>query len=113
MLRHSRLRYAGAISQGVNCLFPVARQALKYRPTSRVGEGFEDIVRYGLHSRSITKRLLIVNTLTRPCEVCAKVARGAALDASPYFKHLPNDPRYQKLVEQYRKKQCQKTVSVH
>ena len=28
----------------------------------------------------------------------------AALDASPYFKHLRDDPRYQKLIEQYRKK---------
>lgn len=27
----------------------------------------------------------------------------AALDASPHFKHLRDDPRYQKLVEQYRK----------
>ena len=28
----------------------------------------------------------------------------AALDASPYFKQLRDDPRYQKLIEQYRKK---------
>jgi tetratricopeptide (TPR) repeat protein len=28
----------------------------------------------------------------------------AALDASPYFKHLRDDPRYQKQVEHYRNK---------
>ena len=28
----------------------------------------------------------------------------AALDASPYFKQLRDDPRYQKMIEQYRKK---------
>jgi len=26
------------------------------------------------------------------------------LDSSPYFKQLRDDPRYQKLTEQYRKK---------
>ena len=30
-------------------LFPVAGQALEDRPTGRVGEGLENIVRHGLH----------------------------------------------------------------
>lgn len=54
MLRHCRLRNASAISQAVHGLFSVASQALEYRPTGRVSEGFEDVFRYGLHPETIT-----------------------------------------------------------
>jgi len=60
VLRHRRLRYPSATSQGVNCLFPVADQALEDRPTGGVGEGLEKIVRYGLHVETITIRLWVV-----------------------------------------------------
>jgi len=66
VLRHRRLRYASAIGQGVHGLFSVAGEALEDRPAGGVGEGFENVVRYGLHSGIITVWLLIVKTPVPP-----------------------------------------------
>jgi hypothetical protein len=86
VFRHGRLRNAGASRQGVNRLFAVAREALEDRAAGRIGEGFEDAVRYSLHARSITVRLSVVNSFlgVRPCgvylhlvaEIDRKVSRG-------------------------------------
>jgi len=63
MLGHRRLRYAGAIRQGVNCQLPVARQVLEDCSTGWVGEGLEKIVGYGLHIETITIRLWFCQAL--------------------------------------------------
>jgi len=64
VLRDGRLRYAGAIRQRMNCQFPITGQTLENRPTSRVGEGFENVVRRSLHSKTITHWLWV-------CQPCA------------------------------------------
>jgi hypothetical protein len=50
VLGDCRLRYAGAMRQGVHSLFPVAGQALKERASRWVSESLENVVRYDLHS---------------------------------------------------------------
>jgi len=57
------LRNARAVGQGVHGLFAAAGQALEDRPTGRVGEGLENIVRHGLHVEIITIWLLVVKRL--------------------------------------------------
>jgi hypothetical protein len=37
------------IGQSVHRLFPVSGQALEDRPTRRIGESLENILRYSLH----------------------------------------------------------------
>jgi len=49
VLGHRRLRYPGVVGQGANGQLAVADQALEDRATCRVGEGFEHLVRSGLH----------------------------------------------------------------
>lgn len=45
-----RLRHAREARQGVNGLFPVTGQPLKERPASGVGQSFENVVGYDVHS---------------------------------------------------------------
>jgi hypothetical protein len=63
MLGNGRLRNASAVRQGVDGLFPIAGQALEDRPTSRIGKGSEDIVRYSWHGQTITLQLWIRQAL--------------------------------------------------
>ncbi len=57
VLGDRRLRHTGAIGQGANGLLAVADEALKDRPTGRVGERLEKFLRCGLHAGIITLRL--------------------------------------------------------
>ena len=58
MFRHGRLRDTGKIGQGMDGLLAFAAQLLEDRSAGRIAEGFENDVGIGLHSQSITRRLL-------------------------------------------------------
>ncbi len=57
VLGHRRLRDPGPVGQGAYGLLAVTAQPLEDRPAGRIGEGLEEGVRCGVHTRSITEQL--------------------------------------------------------